>query len=87
MERENELTFKDMYGAENLNSQFIANMSRLHLATQMELLRKANHLDKKPKIESASTTSMAKELALTENSGSPELIEDLENNSGTFVII
>jgi len=90
MERDNELSFQDMYGIQNLNSQFIANVSRLHLATQLAILRKANLLEKEPKIESASTTyrastTMAKELALTETSGTSDVIEEIENNCGKLV--
>lgn len=82
------ITFEDMYGAENVNGEFIRNISRLPLATQLDLFQRAKRLEKEPKIESASTayvgtTTMAKELALTENENieGPALIEGTENDS------
>lgn len=40
------LSFQDMYGTADIDSRFIHNVSRLHLATQLTMLRKANLLDK-----------------------------------------
>lgn len=87
-ESESELTLCDMYGSANMNGNFIRNVCRLHLATQLSMLRKANLLDKDPSSEVGSssafrsTTSMAKELALKEKSGSLSIIEKTEENSG-----
>lgn len=83
-ENDNRISFADMYGRENLSGEFIANVSRLPISTQLQILHKNKLLQKESMIESVcnayratlpvgtlangASKTVAKELALTENS-------------------
>lgn len=67
------LSFQDMYGTDDIDSRFIQSVSRLPLATQLAMLRKANMLDKEldEPLHSASDrnrSTIATRLALAEKS-------------------
>ncbi|KAL6968892.1 hypothetical protein U1Q18_048358 [Sarracenia purpurea var. burkii] len=73
-EKSESLSFYDLYGTENIDSRFIQNVSRLHLATQLTMLKKANLLDKeldcplRTKTCVGRNSTIANRLALAEKS-------------------
>lgn len=75
------LSFQEMYGTEEIDSRFIHNVSRLHLATQLTMLKKANLLVEKS-MENVSAvdrnSTIAGRLALAEKSDESTAAKDVE---------
>lgn len=84
---ENRLTFQDMYGVENVTGPFIRNVSRLHLDTQLKMLKKANLLDSiidnTNDQQFTRNSCIATELSLTPQKLDPvSLCSELTKNTG-----
>lgn len=87
-EKSESLSFYDLYGTENIDSRFIQNVSRLHLATQLTMLKKANLLDKeldcplRTKTCVGRNSTIANRLALAEKSDEERADGEAKSENG-----